>query len=68
MDINQSIFNYSEGFIYFCQYRNFENCKNFVVGFGLLTLQVAFYFPKKNNFGKMKWLIVSIFLTFIFLV
>jgi len=68
MDINQSIFNYFELFIYFCQYRNFENCKNFVVGFGLLTLQVAFYFPKKNNFGKMKWFIVFIFLAFIFLV
>lgn len=54
--------------MYFCQYRNFENCKNFVVGFGLLTLQVAFYFPKKNNFGKMKWFIVFIFLAFIFLV
>jgi len=61
MNIIQLIFNYSEFFIYFCQYRNFENYKNFVVGFGLLTLQVAFYFPKKNNFGKMKWLIVSFF-------
>ncbi|VXB24637.1 hypothetical protein ENHYDAX1_20136 [Enhydrobacter sp. AX1] len=39
-----------------------------MVGFGLLTLQVAFYFPKKNNLGKMKWLIVSIFLVFISLV
>jgi len=38
-----------------------EIVKNFVVGFGLLTLQVAFYFPKKNNFGKMKWFIVSFF-------
>jgi len=39
-----------------------------VVGFGLLTLQVAFYFPKKNNFGKMKGFIIFIFLVFISLV